>query len=161
MGRCLRAVRIAAAVAVIGAGVYAAAWLATRSVSVATAQSPGQAEAPPLAGTWRGAYTCAQGVTGLTLTLETGPEGVTALFDFYAVPENPQVPSGRFKMAGYYDSIARVLVLQPLEWIVQPPGYLTVGLRAHVDLEWGVMLGSMITTYSCTWVRLRRGRETA
>jgi hypothetical protein len=162
MGRSLRTLRIAAAATAVGAGLWAAACLATRGVSVAAAQTAGEAEAPDLAGAWRGSYTCAQGVTGLTLTVETGPAGVTALFDFHAVPENPQVPTGRFKMVGFYDSRTRVLVLDPREWVVQPPGYLTVGIRTHVDLEWGVMLGSVISEYpGCTWVRLRRERETA
>jgi hypothetical protein len=165
MGRILRAVRIAVALAAVGAGLPAAGYLIARSVPVAAAQSAGQPEVVALSGAWRGSYTCAQGVTGLTLTIEAGPHGVTALFDFYAVPENPTVPAGRFKMAGFYDSNARTLTLHPREWLRQPPGYLTVGIRAHVDLEWGVMLGSVTgstsETYGCTWVRLRRDRETA
>jgi len=73
-----------------------------------------------------------------------------------------QVPTGRFKMVGVYDSMTRVLLLHPHEWVAQPPGYFTVGIKAHVDLEWGVMLGSIIEApSSCTWIRLRRDRESA
>jgi hypothetical protein len=160
MGRIRRAVCSAAA-AVIAAWIFAAGFLAPPGIPVAAAQSPGQPEAVGLTGVWRGAYACAQGVTGLTLTIEASPYGLTALFDFYAVPENPQVPTGRFKMVGTYDATSRILVLHPREWIVQPPGYLTIGIRAHVDLEWGVMLGGVIETYACTWVRLSRDRGTA
>jgi len=39
-----------------------------------------------------------------------------------------QVPTGRFKMVGVYDSMTRVLLLHPHEWVAQPPGYFTVGI---------------------------------
>jgi hypothetical protein len=76
-------------------------------------------------GAWKGAYGCAQGVTGLTLTIEPPADGVvSATYEFYAVPENPGVPTGSFRMTGTYD--AGKLSLQGSEWIDQPPGYLMV-----------------------------------
>jgi hypothetical protein len=158
MGRILRALRVAVAVAVIGAGLaVACGYLAARGA----AQGVGQ-EGVTLTGAWRGAYACGQGVTGLTLTIETDAYGLTATFDFYAVRDNPHVPTGRFRMVGTYDSRARVLVLHPREWIVQPPGYFPVGMKAHVDLEWGVMLGTIVEdARSCSWVRLSRDRRPA
>ena len=52
-------------------------------------------------GAWKGAYGCAQGVTGLTLTIEPEVDGVvSATYEFYAVPENPGVPNGSFRMNG-------------------------------------------------------------
>jgi hypothetical protein len=76
-------------------------------------------------GAWKGAYGCAQGVTGLTLTIDAAGDGqVGATYEFYAVPENPGVPSGSFRMTGTYDG--GKLALQGSEWIEQPPGYLMV-----------------------------------
>ena len=76
-------------------------------------------------GAWKGAYGCAQGVTGLTLTIEPAADGqVSATYEFYAAPENPGVPSGSFRMTGTYDG--GKLSLQGSEWIEQPPGYLMV-----------------------------------
>jgi hypothetical protein len=76
-------------------------------------------------GAWKGAYGCAQGVTGLTLTIAAEGEGqVSATYEFYAAPENPGVPSGSFRMTGTYD--AGKIVLHGSEWIEQPPGYVMV-----------------------------------
>jgi hypothetical protein len=180
MGRifALRAVCVAATI--IGAGVFAPPSpmkllqecssaplactaqvfkLAARSLSAAQAQAPdGRQEAYRLSGTWRGSYMCAQGLTGLTLTIEPGANGLTAVFEFYPVAENPLVPTGRFRMEGFFDGTQRTLTLQPREWIDQPPGYLTVGLEARVDLDWGVILGRITETPGCTWFRLSRQR---
>lgn len=84
-------------------------------------------------GTWEGAYGCTQGVTGLRLTIEPGPEDtVTAVYEFRAVPENPDVPSGSFAMEGTYHD--RRLTLEGVEWIDQPSGYLMVDLEFIPEL---------------------------
>jgi hypothetical protein len=86
--------------------------------------------APPGASreVWQGSYDCAQGVTGLTLTLEVGPGAqVQALFDFYPIAANPAVAHGCFAMSGVLDAGGH-LALAPGAWLSQPPGYVTVGL---------------------------------
>lgn len=84
-------------------------------------------------GAWKGAYGCAQGVTGLTLTIEPPVDGVvSATYEFYAVAENPGVPSGSFRMTGSYD--AGKLSLQGSEWIDQPPGYVMVDYVSNPDV---------------------------
>lgn len=89
--------------------------------------------APWYAGTWEGQYGCTQGLTGLTLTIEPGEGGnVTAVFEFYAVEENPDVPSGSYRMAGTYADGR--LQLEGVEWIEQPPGYVMVGYVSNTDL---------------------------
>jgi hypothetical protein len=68
-------------------------------MSAAEAWAAGQARE-----VWQGEYECAQGVTGLTLTLDIGQGGqVRGLFDFYPVAENPAVPHGCFQMSGSLD----------------------------------------------------------
>jgi hypothetical protein len=144
-------------VAIIGAGLLA---LAARDVPVAQAQAPDpRQEAYRLTGTWRGTYMCAQGLTGLTLTIEPSAYGLTAVFEFYPIAQNSLVPTGRFRMEGFFDGTWRTLTLQPREWIEQPPGYLTVGLEARVDLDWGVILGRVTGAPACTWFRLSRQRQ--
>lgn len=77
---------------------------------------------------WRGAYHCAQGTTGVTLTLLVQPGGrLQGLFEFYPVTANPAVPQGCFEMAGLIDPEHRV-TLTPGPWRRQPAGYVTVGL---------------------------------
>jgi hypothetical protein len=86
-----------------------------------------------VAGKWKGTYVCAQGLTGLTLTIKTGKvvdtmHTLTARFDFYAVASNPGVPTGSFSMAGYY--FPGGIDLQPHQWIQQPAGYEMVAIDA-------------------------------
>lgn len=84
---------------------------------------------PAIAGTWTGTYTCAQGLTGLRLTINnSGGGALTATFVFYAVPSNPGVPSGSFAMTGTYS--ASGLVLNQDHWINEPSGYSMVDLVA-------------------------------
>jgi hypothetical protein len=81
-------------------------------------------------GAWKGAYGCAQGVTGLTLTIEHAADGqVAATYEFYAAPENPGVPSGSFRMTGTYQGGR--LELHGSEWIEQPSGYLMVDYESN------------------------------
>lgn len=108
-----------------------------------------------LVGTWRGTYVCAQGPTGLTLTIEGSADALSAVFDFYPLPENPTLPAGRFSMSGTFDERSRVLTLRPGQWIVRPPPYMMVGMRAEIDLDRGVLSGT-ITDPACRSVRLTR-----
>jgi hypothetical protein len=88
---------------------------------------------PWYVGAWSGTYGCSQGITGLTLTIEDlGDRAVEATYDFYAVPENPGVPSGSYRMEGNY--VDGEMVLTGVEWIDQPPGYAMVDLRIWSDL---------------------------
>ncbi len=108
---------------------------------------------PWYVGTWRGAYGCNQGVTGLTLTIEgQDPGHVSATYEFYAVPDNPGVPDGSFRMTGTYDGGR--LALQGSEWIEQPPGYVMVGYESNADLGvdphhlFGTVIGDGCTLFT-------------
>jgi hypothetical protein len=100
--------------------------------SLASAAIPSTAD--DWRGTWNGVYACSQGVTGLTLTITPdGDDKVTATFSFYAVKENPSVPSGEFTMFGRLQSRAGHLALMPMLWTTRPPFYVTVGLDGDYD----------------------------
>jgi hypothetical protein len=108
---------------------------------------------PWYVGEWKGAYGCNQGVTGLTLTIEgQDPAHVTATYEFYAVRENPGVPSGSFRMTGTYDNGR--LALQGSEWIEQPEGYVMVGYESNADLGvdphhlFGTVIGEGCTLFT-------------
>jgi hypothetical protein len=107
-------------------------------------------------GTWRGVYECAQGLTGLDLTLTVLPSRrVTAVFSFYAVPQNPDVPSGEFVMTGEFGPNPAHLLLHAGAWTAQPFFYVTVDLdgefRVGPDEYRGKVLGP-----GCSFFRLRR-----
>jgi hypothetical protein len=104
-------------------------------------------------GAWKGAYGCAQGVTGLTLTIDdTVDDQVSATYKFYAAPENPDVPAGSFRMTGTYED--GKLALQGSEWIEQPPGYLMVDYESNPALGidphhlFGIVLGPGCTLFT-------------
>jgi hypothetical protein len=132
----------------------------TSVVVVETIQQTNPTVAPLPAHTlWQGRYLCAQGPTGLALTLDLSGDGrASAVFDFGAVPENPTVPTGRYLVLGS----ARPrgdggldLALAPDRWIAQPPGYVMVGLSAIIDAGARVLRGR-IENPSCTGVELFR-----
>lgn len=114
--------------------------LAACAPTVSQTPSPTPADATGISGTYQGRYICSQGVTGLTLTLQGTAQGnVDARFDFYAVPENPGVPSGSYLMSGTFFSDGS-LYLDPLRWINQPPLYEMVPLRGKVVVKGGQLV---------------------
>ncbi|MFG2294252.1 protein kinase [Streptomyces sp. NPDC048603] len=93
--------------------------------------SPSADSGPGVVGVWRGTYRCTQGLTRLDLTVNrAGGTALRAVFAFSAHPDNPAVPSGSFTMIGFHENGR--MVLRGDQWIVQPPGYLTVDLEATV-----------------------------
>jgi hypothetical protein len=95
---------------------------------------------------WTGTYTCYQGLTGVTISLDTKGRDVTAVFEFAAVPSNPTVPSGASRLIGTFDEQADGtfhLVLEPGEWISQPSGWFLVGVDARTSLDGGEMHGTI------------------
>jgi hypothetical protein len=109
--------------------------------------------AAPAREVWQGEYDCAQGVTGLTLTLDIGRGGqVQGLFDFYPVVENPAVPRGCFQMSGSLDGTGH-LALVPGEWLLRPPFYVAVGLAGVLS---GGSLGGTIEGPGCSVFLLHR-----
>lgn len=118
-----------------------------RSISTASGSTQSdskQAETLPdrienLNGTWEGTYVCSQGLTNLQVIIEAGSTtDIDAVFQFSEHPQNPGVPSGRFRMEGnleVFDSpdIPDLLVLTGTTWINRPSGYSTVDLRGDVS----------------------------
>jgi hypothetical protein len=111
------------------------------------------------AGLWRGTYYCRQGVTGLFLTVRSSQTGdVTAVARFFAIPENPSVPTGEVEMAGRPAAPPQInhLNLSPRGWITSPPPrYVLVGLAGDYDEATGDFSGSVLGP-GCTRFILRR-----
>lgn len=86
-----------------------------------------------LAGRWQGTYYCAQGLTGVTLTIRGDDQNAEALFHFYPVPANPNVPIGCYTMHGHVDTASGAIDLESDEsrWILRPSGYVTVNFRGR------------------------------
>lgn len=121
----------------------------------ATAQS----SPPPrsVLGPWVGTYVCAQGLTGLTLSItEATPTRASALFHFYADPRNPRVPTGCFTMTGAYDPASGHLKLKGNDWLLKPGGYRVVHFDGHVDAEGRSFTGKVSGGSSCKQFDLGR-----
>ncbi len=122
------------------------------------AEGPERTSMLPSYSVWDGRYTCSQGLTAVHLVLDATRAGeVVATFAFGPLDENPGVPSGSIRMIGSLRMVARRLELQlaPDRWIVQPPGWLMVGVTAESDLAQRVMRGRIIEP-TCGDIELRR-----
>ena len=86
------------------------------------AQLEYETENAPLFGTYKGTYKANQGITGVTLVLE----GTTGKFYFYAVEENPNVPSGVFTTTNTYNPKTGLMEIKGAEWVIKPSNYVTV-----------------------------------
>lgn len=87
-----------------------------------------------ISGAWEGSYACQQGSTGLTLyTAQSEGKRVRALFHFYPLIDNPDVPEGCFEMDGLFDKKTQRVEFRGKQWIVQPSGYITVDLSGKID----------------------------
>lgn len=89
----------------------------------------GVAHARDLTGVWTGTYVCAQGVTGLELTITARGSQLSAVFRFGATPDNPGVPDGAFEMTGHYNRNTEAVALDAGAWLNRPEDYEIVHLR--------------------------------
>lgn len=103
-------------------------------------------DTPDLTGTWQGSYDCVQGKTGVTLTFSPdGKGGFLGEFAFFALKENPGVPSGSFGVAALYDRAEGSFHVDPRLWIEQPYGYVTVPLVGEVAEDGQAFAGEVLT----------------
>jgi hypothetical protein len=117
-----------------------------------------QAQDVTLTGYWHGTYDCAQGLTGVNLTIRQGfGTAVEAVFHFYAVPQNPGVPTGCFRMTGRHDPYTHAfsLVSDESQWIVHPPDYLVVNFQGTLGVDGRSMRGR-VEGPGCTSFDLQR-----
>lgn len=134
----VRALYAAAALAMVAPAPHSVAW------------------AQGAAGAWQGRYVCGQGTTGLLLTVRAaGESDVEALFRFYPVKGNPGVPEGCFEMSGRYDPATREVSLSAGQWLLRPPGYITVDLSGTLSADGGTLSGTVHGPL-CTRFELRR-----
>ncbi len=105
---------------------------------------------------WSGTYTCNQGLTGVTLSIDLDDIDASAVFEFSAVPSNPSVPTGSSRMKGTITQTAAgaSVDLVPDGWISQPPGWFLVGVNATSD---GVEMHGTINASTCGAIDLTRG----
>lgn len=105
---------------------------------------------------WEGTYDCAQGETGLTLSLDPAADGTaSALFHFYEAPGNPGVPEGCFTMSGTLDRATGAFDFQAGRWLLQPWFYVGVDLHGALR-DGGTALHGTVARAGCRTFVLRR-----
>jgi hypothetical protein len=115
-----------------------------------------------LNGTWDGSYICRQGLTKLRLVIEAkSTTEINAVFLFSPHPQNPNVPSGRFRMVGTLEvfnssDIPDLLDLKATAWINRPSGYETVDLRGDISKSQRKITGNVITPGCSTFEVIKR-----
>jgi clan AA aspartic protease (TIGR02281 family) len=110
-----------------------------------------------IASQYDGHYSCAQGMTSLTIQLlkpEIGSQA-SAIFKFGPSPANPSVPFGAFLLRGTVNPNGGRLELQPLSWLSQPPGYVMVGLSG-ISSDRGRSFEGMVYGVGCTAFSINR-----
>lgn len=84
-------------------------------------------------GTYRGSYYANQGHTGLTLKVYKESGKYKAEFDFYSVPDNPSVPSGKYVCDISYNMSSNKYYVKGVKWLEKPETYEFVDLEGEYN----------------------------
>ncbi|NNH72643.1 hypothetical protein HLB23_22740 [Nocardia uniformis] len=126
------------------------------SSSPTTTAAEGPVPLAKLSGIWTGTYTCAQGETELTLTIDPAVSGAArAVFAFGPTTKNPDVPIGSYEMTAQY--VDRILEITQQRWIEQPSGYVMVDLLANAVSA--NSLSGIVDDSGCTTFKITRDRS--
>lgn len=111
---------------------------------IAAAPAAAQTKLTTMIGEWRGAYVCAQGQTGLTLTIDKeNGDGFTGYFHFYPLKTNAIAKEGCYSVEGRRAADGRVVV-SAQDWITRPPNYVTVDLAGRLGSTGYYMTGDVV-----------------
>ncbi len=80
---------------------------------------------------------------------------VSALFYFYGTAQNPNIPTGSYRMQGKYDEKSGQLSLGGMRWVNRPKDYDMVPLSGKISADKKLFTGR-IEFYGCKEFTLRR-----
>jgi hypothetical protein len=105
---------------------------------------------------FEGTYLCAQGETGVRLTFTPGadPNVLDGIFEFYPIPSNPGVSTGRFRMRGTR-TLEGLVAMRGVEWLDRPAGYEMVNVSLRPQVVDGLISGTVDGIAGCDWIRVR------
>ena len=102
-------------------------------------------------GQWIGNYTCAQGTTGATLSIEkVKGEQFEGEFKFYPTPRNPYVPVGSYRVFGEYDADSQRILINPGKWVNRPKDFFNTIMIGSFDPAAGTFSGYFQGITGCT-----------
>ncbi len=112
-----------------------------------------QSTTPGFAGKWEGNYQCYQ-YASLTLYIsETAPAKFDIEARFGPTPANTEMPRGSFRLSGAINRKGE-LVMTPVAWIDQPPGFEMIGFVASLTNE--SLIQGKVSHPSCQEFHVRR-----
>ncbi|TAK47248.1 MAG: hypothetical protein EPO23_12480 [Xanthobacteraceae bacterium] len=127
---------------------------ALRGAPTEPGMAPSSSRQGLVGGEWSGRYSCRQGITGVRIVLS--PDALRGVFHFYAVPENPEVPEGCFRVSGSFDPGSRILTLLAGGWIVRPRNYAAANATGVVDAGGENFIGRITDLSGCSAIVLTR-----
>lgn len=126
---------------------------ALRGVPTEPGKAPGSPAKIDVSGEWSGRYSCGQGITGVRVVLS--PDGSRGLFHFYAVPENPRVPEGCYRVSASFQPGNRILTITAGSWIVRPRHYASANVTGFVDPDGQGFIGRIVDLAGCTVIVMK------
>lgn len=151
---------IAVVVTLVVGAVGITGYFALRPAEHGTATAPTTSSESPkfdLSGNWIGTYTCLQGLTKLDLAItQDSATAIGAVFNFFADPTNPTVPSGSFAMVGTFNEATSAVSLKATHWINQPSGYRTVDLSGTLSKDRKTISGQVVVSQGCSTFVVQR-----
>lgn len=113
------------------------------SLALCLAMASGSARANDLlSGEWKGAYSCYQGLTALTLSIHPHGERWGGTFFFGPVKGNKGVPQGAYSVTVTQDGDH--FHFEPSGWIQEPPNYAMVGLDGTMSSNLDTLSGAVL-----------------
>jgi hypothetical protein len=129
--------------------------VSVQSIPLLAQSRSSSSEVAYLNGVWEGSYTCGQGLTKLKVLIDAKSKtNINAVFMFSSHPQNPGVPSGRFRMKGFLQTfnspdMPDLLDLKGTEWINKPAPWKgsiewrVVDLRGDISTSRGEITGNV------------------
>jgi hypothetical protein len=106
-------------------------------------------------GQWVGTYTCAKGITGVSIDIDQSNNKIIADFSLYPVPENPNIPRGLARYEGDFNSTSRRISFSQGTWINRPENWEAYPFHGQFDENLKTFSGEM-NGYRCTTVKLKK-----
>jgi predicted aspartyl protease len=118
----------------------------------------GYTQVPDTLMEYAGTYTCMQEGTFVILRVVRTYNAAdpNVVFNFGPDNSNPNVPAGSFWLHGDLDGNAGRLLLTPVRWNVQPPGYLMIGLAGASRDGGNTFEGHIVGGVGCTSFSIHR-----
>lgn len=110
-------------------------------------------------GAWVGTYTCGQGTTGATLSIEKlKGDQFEGVFSFYPTAKNPYVAKGKYRVFGEYDADSLRILVNPGKWIERPKDYYSTIMIGSFDPIAGTFSAFFQGIMGCTSFEAHAGQ---